>query len=200
MRPVLAALQEGPHAEGRRGFGIASIPRVPALLLPWPRKRSGRAATGIGVGSRAGAIRDARGDDATTARPRTERTPRAVPAPFRGPTNGGTEEAGPSAGSPPMAAGGLPQWRWRRRGAPCGESGAPPPRVPAAALCLWDAGRSGEGGAGARPSPFGTEPSFSVAVRRSSLCRSVRSSIKCLPFVSRRFCPRSFLQLRPAAR
>eukprot|EP00076_Gallus_gallus_P042060 XP_025007598.1 uncharacterized protein LOC112532661 [Gallus gallus] len=63
-----------------------------AALGPW--KRSRRMAAGSAADSQAGAIRNARSDDATTVRRRRERPPRGVPAPLGGPTNGSAEQGG----------------------------------------------------------------------------------------------------------
>ena len=51
-----------------------------------------------------------------SARRRSERPPRGMPAPLGGPTNGSAANAGPSEGSRPMAASCAGPARWRRRG------------------------------------------------------------------------------------
>ena len=90
--------------------------RSPAGPGPW--KRSGR--EGRGGAAPAGARRDARGDDAMTARAPTERTPRAAPAPSGGPTNGSADEGG--------RARALRQWRPRTGDRRDGAGGAVGPR------------------------------------------------------------------------
>ena len=60
-----------------------------------------------------------------TARPRAQTTPPGAPAPFRGPTNRRAGEAGPSAGSPPMAAAGF-----RAGKAALRRPASPPPPAP----------------------------------------------------------------------
>eukprot|EP00076_Gallus_gallus_P012163 XP_015128923.2 uncharacterized protein LOC107049691 [Gallus gallus] len=122
----------------------SSPSRGPAAPGPW--KRSRRMAAGSAGDSRAGAIQDVRGDDATTVRRRRERPPRGVPAPLGGPTNGSAEQEGrPRTRSRHDSAGAMVELRGSVRGKRCSAAPRPAAACPVPRGCRAVRGRRRRG-------------------------------------------------------
>ncbi|XP_040562402.2 dapper homolog 3-like [Gallus gallus] len=132
----------------------SSPSRGPAAPGPW--KRSRRMAAGSAGDSRAGAIQDVRGDDATTVRRRRERPPRGVPAPLGGPTNGSAEQEGrPRTRSRHDGAGAMVELRGSVRGKRCSAAPRPRRRLPRASGVPGGQGKAAQGHRRRpRPSPI----------------------------------------------